>query len=64
MIADQNNWNDVWIGPGVVSQVKLQQKGASITIGAVVIRNVNEHQRVSGNFAIDHDVIAFLKTIR
>jgi len=58
--------DDVWIGPGacVSSEVTIQ-KGASITIGAVVTRNVNEHQRVSGNFAIDHDkFIAFLKTIR
>jgi UDP-3-O-[3-hydroxymyristoyl] glucosamine N-acyltransferase len=58
--------DDVWIGPSasVSSGLTIGEK-ASVTIGAVVTRNVAPGQRVSGNFAIDHDrLIEFLKTIR
>jgi UDP-3-O-[3-hydroxymyristoyl] glucosamine N-acyltransferase len=58
--------DDVWIGPSasVSSGVEIGD-GASITIGSVVTKNVAHGQRVTGNFAIDHDkFIAFLKTIR
>ena len=58
--------NDVWIGPSasISSEVEIGD-GASITLGSVVTKNVAQGQRVTGNFAIDHDkFIAFLKTIR
>ncbi len=58
--------DDVWIGPSasVSSGVEIGD-GASITLGSVVTKNVAPGQRVTGNFAIDHDkFIAFLKTIR
>jgi UDP-3-O-[3-hydroxymyristoyl] glucosamine N-acyltransferase len=58
--------DDVWIGPSasISSEVEIGD-GASITIGSVVTKNVAPGQRVTGNFAIDHDkFITFLKTIR
>lgn len=58
--------DDVWIGPSasISSEVEIGE-GASITIGSVVTKNVAPCQRVTGNFAIEHDkFIAFLKTIR
>ena len=58
--------DDVWIGPSasISSGVEIGN-GASITLGSVVTKNVAQGQRVTGNFAIDHDkFIAFLKTIR
>ena len=58
--------NDVWIGPSAsISSELVIGDGASVTIGSVVTKNVAPGQRVTGNFAIDHDkFIAFLKTIR
>lgn len=58
--------DDVWIGPGstITSEIRIGD-GAHVTIGSVVTQNVEAGQRVTGNFAIDHDrFIAFLKTIR
>jgi UDP-3-O-[3-hydroxymyristoyl] glucosamine N-acyltransferase len=58
--------DDVWIGPSasISSEVEIGE-GASITIGSIVTKNVAPGQRVTGNFAIEHDkFIAFLKTIR
>jgi UDP-3-O-[3-hydroxymyristoyl] glucosamine N-acyltransferase len=58
--------DDVWIGPSasISSEVEIGDK-ASITIGSVVTKNVEFGQRVTGNFAINHDkFITFLKTIR
>ncbi len=58
--------DDVWIGPSssIVPEVKIGN-GATISIGSVVTKDVAPGQRVTGNFAIDHDkFIAFLKTIR
>ncbi|MEJ5200484.1 MAG: UDP-3-O-(3-hydroxymyristoyl)glucosamine N-acyltransferase [Anaerolineae bacterium] len=58
--------DDVWIGPSaaVSSEITIGD-GASVTLGSVVTRNVAAGQRVTGNFAIDHDkFIAFLRTIR
>ena len=58
--------DDVWIGPSasISSGVEIGD-GASITLGSVVTKNVAPGQRVTGNFAIDHDkFIAFVKTIR
>lgn len=55
--------NDVWVGPNstISSQIKVGD-GAFITLGAVVTRDVPEHGRVSGNFAIPHH--QFLKHIK
>jgi len=58
--------DDVWIGPSaaVSSEITIGD-GAYVTLGSVVTRDVAAGQRVTGNFAIDHDkFIAFLRTIR
>ncbi len=58
--------DDVWIGPAasVSSEITIGER-ASVTIGSVVTRDVLPGQRVTGNFAIEHErFIAFLKTIR
>ncbi len=58
--------DDVWIGPNatIASEVTIGD-GACVTLGSVVTRDVAPGQRVTGNFAIDHDrFIAFLRTIR
>lgn len=58
--------DDVWVGPGacVSSEINIGDR-ASVTLGAVVTKHLLPGQRVSGNFAVDHDkFIAFLKTIR
>ncbi len=58
--------DDVWIGPHatIASEVAVGD-GACVTLGSVVTRDVAPGQRVTGNFAIDHDkFIAFLRTIR
>jgi UDP-3-O-[3-hydroxymyristoyl] glucosamine N-acyltransferase len=55
--------DDVWIGPNVTISNKIQiGNNAYITLGSVVTKNVLPHQRVTGNFAIDHE--KFLKFIR
>jgi len=58
--------DDVWIGPAAsISSEVTVGDGASITIGSVVTKDVAPGQRVTGNFAIDHDkFLAFLRTIR
>jgi UDP-3-O-[3-hydroxymyristoyl] glucosamine N-acyltransferase len=58
--------DEVWIGPSVSisSEITIGDR-ASLTLGSVVTRDVLPGQRVTGNFAIDHDkFIAFLRTIR
>jgi UDP-3-O-[3-hydroxymyristoyl] glucosamine N-acyltransferase len=58
--------NDVWIGPSasIVPGVVIGD-GATVTIGSVVTQNVAPGQRVTGNFAIDHNkFLSFLRTIR
>lgn len=58
--------DDVWFGPmcAVSNGVKVGA-GANISLGAVVTRDVEPGQRVSGNFAIDHGkLISHLRTIR
>lgn len=58
--------DDVWIGPSatISSEVEIGS-GACITLGSVVTKNIAPGQRVSGNFAIDHNkFIEFIKTIR
>jgi UDP-3-O-[3-hydroxymyristoyl] glucosamine N-acyltransferase len=55
--------NDVWVGPSAtISNLVRVGAGASISLGAVVVRNVRPAERVTGNFAIDHD--AFLAEYR
>ncbi|MBN1810364.1 MAG: UDP-3-O-(3-hydroxymyristoyl)glucosamine N-acyltransferase [Anaerolineae bacterium] len=58
--------DDVWVGPSVsISSEITIGDGASLTLGAVVTRDVVAGQRVTGNFAIEHDkFIAFIKSIR
>ncbi len=49
--------NDVWIGPSAtVGNLLKIGEGVSIETGSVVISSVDEQQRVSGNFALDHRV--------
>jgi UDP-3-O-[3-hydroxymyristoyl] glucosamine N-acyltransferase len=55
--------DDVWVGPGAtISNLVHVGAGAAVTLGAIVVRNVRPGERVSGNFAIDHD--AFLAEYR
>ena len=58
--------DDVWVGPSAsISSEVVIGDGALVTIGSVVTKDVAPGQRVTGNFAIDHDrFIEFLKTIR
>jgi UDP-3-O-[3-hydroxymyristoyl] glucosamine N-acyltransferase len=58
--------DDVWIGPGAsISNQLTIADGATVSIGAVVTRDVGPGERVSGNFAINHDrFLSFLRTIR
>lgn len=58
--------DEVWFGPmcAISDGVKIGA-GASITIGAVVTRDVAAGARVSGNFAIDHHrFLSHIKAIR
>ncbi len=47
--------DDVWIGPGaiILNQVNIGNR-AVVSIGSVVTKHVKDDQRVTGNFAIDH----------
>jgi acetyltransferase-like isoleucine patch superfamily enzyme len=58
--------NDVWIGPGsVVSDNISIGDRAYVTLGSVVTEDVLPNQRVTGNFAIEHEkFLNFLKKIR
>jgi len=58
--------DNVWIGPNATISNKLTVgEGAFITMGAVVTRNVLPHEKVSGNFALDHaKFMDFIKSIR
>lgn len=58
--------DDTFVGPNVsVSNGITIGKNAHLTIGAVVVRNVEDHERVTGNFALPHRRwIAFIKSIR
>jgi UDP-3-O-[3-hydroxymyristoyl] glucosamine N-acyltransferase len=56
MIAGSSVIGDrVWIGPGAqISDHVNVGDDASVTLGAVVVRDVRPGQKVSGNFATDH----------
>jgi UDP-3-O-[3-hydroxymyristoyl] glucosamine N-acyltransferase len=56
----------VWIGPNAsVSDNLVIGDNVWISLGAVVTKDVEKDQKISGNFAIDHDkFIAFIKSIR
>jgi UDP-3-O-[3-hydroxymyristoyl] glucosamine N-acyltransferase len=58
--------NNVWIGPNcTISSEIIIEDNAEVSLGAVVTRNVKKGQKVSGNFAIDHDkLVSFIKQIR
>jgi len=47
--------NDVWIGPSacISNHISIGDR-ASISLGSVVVQNVENDQRVTGNFAINH----------
>jgi UDP-3-O-[3-hydroxymyristoyl] glucosamine N-acyltransferase len=57
--------DDVWIGPNasISSGIHINEK-AFITIGAVVTKDVMSNEKVSGNFAIPHDIfLNFIKKL-
>lgn len=59
--------SDAWIGPGAVVGNLLQiGDRARIEVGSVVVQNVSEGSRVSGNFAISHsaNMIDFARSRR
>jgi UDP-3-O-[3-hydroxymyristoyl] glucosamine N-acyltransferase len=55
--------DDVWIGPSAVTRNGIRiKKGSAVSMGAVVTRDVEEGQTVTGNFAMEHsEFIARLK---
>lgn len=58
--------DDVWVGPNstIANGIQIGNR-AKITMGAVVTKNVEEDEVVTGNFAIKHDrFIEFIKSIR
>lgn len=57
---------NTWVGVGTtVSNGLFIDKEASLNIGSVVTKDVDESQSVSGNFAIEHKkFIEFIKSIR
>lgn len=49
--------DDVWIGPNAtVSNGLFLGAGCQVTLGAVVIKDVPQGMKVSGNFAIEHKI--------
>jgi UDP-3-O-[3-hydroxymyristoyl] glucosamine N-acyltransferase len=57
MVAGISIKDNVWIGPNatIADGIKIE-KEAFITLGSVVVKDVAEHQKVTGNFAIPHDI--------
>jgi acyl-[acyl carrier protein]--UDP-N-acetylglucosamine O-acyltransferase len=58
--------DDVWIGPSstITSAIKIGNN-VKVSLGSVVTQNVDDNEKVTGNFAIEHDkFINFIKTIR
>jgi len=61
-IIGENSW--IGFGSTITNGIKVG-KDTSVNIGAVVTKNVENGQSVSGNFAIDHKkFIEFIKSIR
>ncbi|GAB4292152.1 MAG: hypothetical protein Kow0090_05920 [Myxococcota bacterium] len=58
--------DDVWVGPSAsISAFVIVGKGANVTIGSVVTKDVAPGERVTGNFAIKHErFIEFIRKIR
>ena len=58
--------DEVYVGPGAAISSELRVgDGAVVSLGAVVTRDVLPGQRVSGNFALDHErFIAHMRQIR
>jgi UDP-3-O-[3-hydroxymyristoyl] glucosamine N-acyltransferase LpxD len=58
--------DDVFIGPNCsISNGLTIGNDATITIGSVVVRDVENNMRVTGNFALPHQKwLAFIRTIR
>lgn len=55
--------NDVWIGPSTTISNRINiGNNAFITLGSVVVRNVAEKEKVTGNFAMPHDT--FIKILK
>lgn len=57
---------DSWVGLGaIISNGLILGDKVNISLGSVVTKNLNDGERVSGNFAISHDkYIDFIKSIR
>jgi len=58
--------DDVFIGPAsaIRPQVRIG-RGATVSIGSVVTKDVPAGTRVTGNFALEHEkFMAFIKSIR
>lgn len=57
---------DVWLGVNCTISNRINiGNGAKVSLGAVVTRDVNDMQVVSGNFAINHDrFLEHIRTIR
>lgn len=58
--------NDSWVGLGAtISNGLTLGNKVSVSLGAVVTRNLSDNEKVSGNFAINHKkYIEFIKSIR
>lgn len=55
--------DNIWIGPNATIRNNiLIEKNANISLGSVVTKNVEQNQKVSGNFAIVHD--KFMENLR
>ena len=58
--------SDSWIGLGaIISNGLTLGNKVSVSLGSVVTKNIEDGEKVSGNFAINHDkFIDFIKSIR
>lgn len=58
--------NDCWVGLGaVISNGLIIGEKCSISLGSVVTKSLKNEEKVSGNFAIEHNkYLEFIKTIR
>lgn len=58
--------SDSWIGLGaIISNGLTLGNKVSVSLGSVVTKNIEDGERLSGNFAINHDkFIDFIKSIR